>query len=100
LVGTSTFLLCQAEKRIQINIFNQSVDTFSHRGPMRSNGPKFDSLLTITLRGGPGNTTVLTLVHERLEDLAGAMPQVADKVQLGWQLVLEKLQATVAVARS
>jgi uncharacterized protein YndB with AHSA1/START domain len=69
-------------------------------GPMRTNGPKFDSLLTITLRSGLGNTTVLTLVHERLEDLAGAMPQVADKVELGWQLVLDKLQATVTVARS
>jgi predicted 3-demethylubiquinone-9 3-methyltransferase (glyoxalase superfamily) len=57
-------------------------------------------LLTINLRVGPGNTTVLTLVHERLEDLAGAMPQVADKVGLGWQLVLEKLQTAVTVVRS
>src|SRR5947209_6559872 len=39
-------------------------------GPGRKDGPAFDSLLTITLRGAPGGATRLTLVHERLDDLA------------------------------
>ena len=31
------------------------------------------------------------VVHERLDDLAAAMPDVATKVDVGWRLVLEKL---------
>jgi hypothetical protein len=37
-----------------------------------SNGPVYDSLLTITLQAAKGNATTLTLVHERLDDLAAA----------------------------
>jgi len=68
-------------------------------GPRRAEGPVFDSRLTITLRETPPGSTLLTLVHERLDDLARAMPDVADKVELGWELVLEKLTASFA-ARS
>jgi uncharacterized protein YndB with AHSA1/START domain len=64
-------------------------------GPARGDGPVFDSLLTITLRGAPGGATALTLVHERLDELTAAMPDVARNVGPGWQLVLDKLAATV-----
>ena len=64
-------------------------------GPERTAGPRYDSLLTITLRAVPGGATALTLVHERLDDLAEAMPHVADKVRVGWELVLEKLAVTL-----
>ncbi len=64
-------------------------------GPKRKDGPVYDSLLTITLRESPGGATALTLVHEHLEELAAAMPQVADNVELGWELVLEKLTLTI-----
>lgn len=64
-------------------------------GPERTAGPVYDSLLTITLRPAQGNATTLTLLHERLDDLAAAMPHVADKVKLGWELVLEKLGVTL-----
>ncbi len=64
-------------------------------GPERKNGPVYDSLLTITLREAPGGATALTLVHERLEELAAAMPHVADNVELGWELVLQKLTVTI-----
>ena len=64
-------------------------------GPERTAGPVFDSVLTIALRDGGGGTTVLTLVHERLDDLAAAMPRVADNVEVGWALVLEKLDVTL-----
>jgi uncharacterized protein YndB with AHSA1/START domain len=62
-------------------------------GPERD--PVFDSLLTITLREAPGDATALTLVHERLEDLAAAMPYAARNVRTGWELVLSKLTATL-----
>jgi uncharacterized protein YndB with AHSA1/START domain len=61
-------------------------------GPERKDGPVFDSLLTITLRDSPGNATVLTLLHERLDQLAAGMPDAADKVEMGWSMVLEKLK--------
>jgi uncharacterized protein YndB with AHSA1/START domain len=64
-------------------------------GPERTSGPVYDSRLTITLRAAPGGATALTLVHERLEDLAAALPHVADKVAVGWALVIEKLAATL-----
>ena len=68
-------------------------------GPARTDGPIYDSLLTITLREAPGGATALTLVHERLEELAAAMPQVARNVRLGWELVLEKLTVTIGAVR-
>ena len=64
-------------------------------GPERTAGPVYDSLLTITLRSAPRNATVLTLVHERLDDLAAGLPHVANQVEAGWKLVLEKLALTL-----
>jgi hypothetical protein len=52
----------------------------------------------VTLRDAPGGGTVLTLVHERLDGLAAALPQVADKVGSGWDGVLAKLAAILASA--
>lgn len=65
-------------------------------GPERTAGPVFDSRLTITLRATRGRKTVLTLVHERLEDLAAGWPEVAKNVEVGWKLVLEKLAVMLA----
>ena len=67
-------------------------------GPQRTDGPIFDSRLTITLRGAPRGSTLLTLVHERLDELARAMPDVADNVAYGWELVLEKLTDFIPTA--
>lgn len=64
-------------------------------GPERTAGRVFDSVLTISLHAAPGGATKLTLIHERLEDLAAAMPHIADNVQVGWELVLEKLAVTL-----
>jgi len=61
-------------------------------GPDRLAGPTYDSLLTITLREAPDGATELTLVHERLDELAAALPDVADNVGRGWELALDKLQ--------
>jgi uncharacterized protein YndB with AHSA1/START domain len=64
-------------------------------GPERLAGPTYDSLLTITLRETPDGATELTLVHERLDDLAAALPDVADNVGRGWELALDKLVSQV-----
>ncbi len=60
-------------------------------GPERAAGPVYDSRLTITLQAAEGDETILTLVHERLDDLAAAMPEGARSVEHGWALVLEML---------
>lgn len=62
-------------------------------GPKRNDGPVYDSLLTITLNPGPRGTTALTLLHEKLDDLAAAMPDIVGSVQAGWEMVVEKLAA-------
>jgi uncharacterized protein YndB with AHSA1/START domain len=69
-------------------------------GPQRADGPLFDSLLTISLRDSPGNATKLTLLHERLNDLERAMPQVARNVAVGWELVFAKLAAVLNSERA
>jgi uncharacterized protein YndB with AHSA1/START domain len=61
-------------------------------GPDRLSGPTYDSLLTITLREAPDGATELTLVHERLDELAAALPDVADNVGRGWEAALDKLE--------
>ena len=66
-------------------------------GPDRT-GPVYDSRLTITLEAAPGNATALTLVHERLDVLAAALPDVAKNVEAGWDLALDKLFLAVARA--
>jgi uncharacterized protein YndB with AHSA1/START domain len=60
-------------------------------GPMRSDGPRFDSILTITLAEAPDGATALSLVHEQLDALHAAMPDVSENVENGWTSVLDKL---------
>jgi uncharacterized protein YndB with AHSA1/START domain len=64
-------------------------------GPDRADGPTYDSLLTITLRDALDGATTLTFVHEQLEALDAAMPQVAENLAAGWQVALDKLSATL-----
>jgi uncharacterized protein YndB with AHSA1/START domain len=64
-------------------------------GPARTDGPVYDSLLTIVLYETPTGETHLTLLHERLEALASAMPHVAGQVLSGWESVLTKLARVI-----
>jgi uncharacterized protein YndB with AHSA1/START domain len=64
-------------------------------GPERSAGPVYDSLLTLTLEDVPGGATKLTLVHERLEALRSAMPDVAENVEVGWKMALGNLATSI-----
>lgn len=67
------------------------VFSWSFVGPERLDGPVYESRLTIDLEGQPDGSTELTLVHERLGKLRAAMPDVAAQVELGWEMVLDKL---------
>jgi uncharacterized protein YndB with AHSA1/START domain len=67
-------------------------------GPNRDESPRYDSLLTVTFEPTADGATQLTLVHERLEDLAAAMPDVAAMVGVGWNIVLDKLESLLHVA--
>ncbi len=62
-------------------------------GPGRAYDPTHDSRLTVTLAEASGNSTELTLLHERLEAFATAMPEVAAMVETGWATALDNLVA-------
>ena len=62
-------------------------------GPDRLAGPTYDSQLTVTLREAPGGATELTLMHERLDELREARPDIAAGVGPGWEMALNKLAA-------
>jgi uncharacterized protein YndB with AHSA1/START domain len=64
-------------------------------GPDRDQGPVFDSELTVDLEETRDGGTRLRLVHEKLDRLAAAMPQVASQVGPGWDSVLAKLAVAV-----
>ncbi|MFI9718971.1 SRPBCC domain-containing protein [Streptomyces sp. NPDC052396] len=63
-------------------------------GPDRDAGPRFDSLLTVTLHPVPEGTRLI-IVHERLDALAAAMPDVAKQIGGGWDSVLDQLAVAV-----
>lgn len=65
-------------------------------GPQRRLGPSFDTLLTVSFDPGPVGGTVIRLVHERLCELAAAMPHIAGSVEGGWEAVLTKLGQVLA----
>jgi uncharacterized protein YndB with AHSA1/START domain len=65
-------------------------------GPERVADPTHDSVLTITFAEAPEGATELTLVHERLDALHEAMPEVAENVGRGWGMALDKLDAAVS----
>ena len=80
---------------IELVVDRRLVFRWGFVGPERSDGPRFDSLLTITLVEAPEGATRLTLLHEQLEQLRAAMPQVAEQVGVGWDLALAKLATTI-----
>jgi uncharacterized protein YndB with AHSA1/START domain len=67
-------------------------------GPKRREGPSYDTSLTITMRPVPdedSEATLLTLVHEQLDELAAAMPHIARAVPSGWDAFLDHLDDLV-----
>lgn len=76
---------------LELQPYERLVFRWGFVGPRRAAGPVYDSLLTITLQATRSDETTLTLVHERLDDLAAAMPEGARNVEQGWAMVLDKL---------
>ena len=69
-------------------------------GPDRATPPAEESLLTVTFRpGAEDGTTDLTLVHERLDGLLAAHPEVARRVTAGWAAALDKLTTAIGDLR-
>jgi uncharacterized protein YndB with AHSA1/START domain len=64
-------------------------------GPARTDGPMYDSRLTISFGATVGGDTDLTLVHEHLSALRADMPHVAEQVGPGWEDVLDTLTAAL-----
>jgi uncharacterized protein YndB with AHSA1/START domain len=58
-------------------------------------GKPLDSLLTLTFDDAPDGGTILSLTHERLEDLNEAMPDLVGRINTGWGEVLDRLPAVV-----
>jgi uncharacterized protein YndB with AHSA1/START domain len=67
-------------------------------GPQRREAEAFDTRLEVRLREDEPGTTTLVLVHDQLEELASAMPEVAGKLDAGWEGTLEKLDAQLSSA--
>jgi uncharacterized protein YndB with AHSA1/START domain len=65
-------------------------------GPERELDPERETRLTIELRAAAPGTTLLTLVHERLDGFGAAMPDVAAGVTTGWGQAHDKLERAVA----
>jgi hypothetical protein len=51
----------------------------------------------VTLRETETGATALTLIHERLDDLARVMPDAADMVGPGWDEVLDTLAEMASI---
>ncbi len=73
----------------------QIVFRWAFVGPEWTDGPTYESRLTVTLGDAPGGATELTLVHERLEALYAAMPYIAESVGPGWGLVFDTLAEAI-----
>ena len=65
-------------------------------GPDREADPGHDSRLTVTFAPAPEGGTELTLVHERLDALIRARPEIGLNVESGWASALVRLGESVA----
>jgi uncharacterized protein YndB with AHSA1/START domain len=64
-------------------------------GPDRAVETAHESRLTVTFAAAPDGRTELTLVHERLDALIRARPDIGRNVEAGWASALDKLPSAV-----
>jgi uncharacterized protein YndB with AHSA1/START domain len=64
-------------------------------GPERLDAATYETLLTVTFAEPRPGETELTVVHEQLDDLAEAMPEVASHVEQGWSVTLDRLTPAI-----
>jgi uncharacterized protein YndB with AHSA1/START domain len=65
-------------------------------GPDRQQDLAPETRLTVTFAEPRPGETELTVVHEQLDELAEAMPQVAGHVQQGWADTLDRLSPVLS----
>jgi uncharacterized protein YndB with AHSA1/START domain len=60
-------------------------------GPNRDEDLSPETRITVTFAEPRPGETELTVVHERLDELAAAMPHVAGHIEAGWNDTLDRL---------
>lgn len=65
-------------------------------GPDRSRDLSPESRLTVTLTEPRPGETELTIVHEQLDDLAAVHPEIAQHVEAGWNVTVDRLQPVLS----
>lgn len=71
--------------------------TWRFAGPNRAEDLAPETLMTATFSEPRPGETQLTVVHEQLEELAAAMPEVAGEVQRGWEATIDRLAPALEV---
>jgi uncharacterized protein YndB with AHSA1/START domain len=86
-----------SESRIVELVPNERiVISWRFAGPNRQKDLAPDTRLTVTFTEPRPGETELTVVHEHLDELAEAMPQVAGHVQQGWADTLDRLSPVLS----
>ena len=67
-------------------------------GPNRDEDLAPETRITVTFAEPRPGETELTVVHDRLDELAAAMPEVAGHVEAGWNATLDRLPPAVESA--
>jgi len=81
-----------SENRIVELVPNERiVISWRFAGPNRQEDLSPETLLTVTFAEPRPGETELTVVHEQLDELAAAMPDVAGEVENGWNNTLDRL---------
>ena len=81
-----------SENRIVELVPNERiVITWRFAGPNRQEDLSPETRLTVTFAEPRPGETELTVVHEQLDELAAAMPDVAGEVENGWNNTLDRL---------
>ena len=65
-------------------------------GPEGAESRSPGSRLTLTFEDDGDGGTLLTLVHDQLEEMQRERPDITGKIQFGWGSALEKLPAALA----
>lgn len=80
---------------LEIEPHRRLVYRWAFVGTEPEKGEYFDSLVTVTLRSIPNGGTLVTVVHERLEDVRERAPQIFAQINWGWNNVFDKLTAAL-----
>ena len=81
-----------SENRIVELVPNERIVIFwRFAGPNRQEDLSPETRLTVTFAEPRPGETELTVVHEQLDELAAAMPDVAGEVENGWNNTLDRL---------